>query len=252
MKDNQGLTKTKQLIREKVWFPGIDSWVKREIEKCLPCQANSPEKHPEPLQMTTLPPAPWHTLHVDFCGPFPTGEYLLVVIDAYSRFPEVEIVRSTSAATTIPKLERIFATHGIPTILCSDNGPPFTSHEFKEYTKNNGIKHRKITPLWPQANSEAESFMKPLTKAVRSAHAEGKKWTEHLHKFLLNYRTTPHTTTRQAPTTLLFNRQAHGKLRLFLITEKISKYFHGESPRLFCCDTKSGGRWTSRQTLQCQ
>lgn len=209
---HQGLTKTKQLIREKVWFPGIDSWVKREIEKCLPCQANSPEKHPEPLQMTTLPPAPWHTLHVDFCGPFPTGEYLLVVIDAYSRFPEVEIVRSTSAATTIPKLERIFATHGIPTILCSDNGPPFTSHEFKEYTKNNGIKHRKITPLWPQANSEAESFMKPLTKAVRSAHAEGKKWTEHLHKFLLNYRTTPHTTTGQAPTTLLFNRQAQNKL----------------------------------------
>ena len=145
MKDNQGLTKTKQLIREKVWFPGIDSWVKREIEKCLPCQANSPEKHPEPLQMTTLPPAPWHTLHVDFCGPFPTGEYLLVVIDAYSRFPEVEIVRSTSAATTIPKLERIFATHGIPTILCSDNGPPFTSHEFKEYTKNNGIKTDSTT-----------------------------------------------------------------------------------------------------------
>ena len=143
---------------------------------------------------------------------------MLVVIDAYSRFPEVEIVKSTSAATTIPKLEHIFSTHGIPTVLCSDNGPPFTSHKFKAYTKENGIKHRKITPLWPQANSQAESFMKSLTKAIRSAYAKGKNWTKHLHKFLLNYRTIPHTTTGQAPATPLFNRQVQNKLPQ-LITE---------------------------------
>jgi hypothetical protein len=52
---------------------------------------------------------------------------MLVVIDAYSRFPEVEIVSSTSAKSTILKLERIFATHGIPKVLKSDNGPPFQS-----------------------------------------------------------------------------------------------------------------------------
>ena len=75
---HQGLTKTKQLLREKVWFPKIDTWVKREIKKCIPCQANSPEKHPYPLQMSQLPPAPWHTVHTDFCGPFPTGEYVHV------------------------------------------------------------------------------------------------------------------------------------------------------------------------------
>ena len=48
--------------------------------------------------MSPLPPEVWHTLHMDFCGPFPTGEYLFVVIDAYSRFPEVEIAHSTSAS----------------------------------------------------------------------------------------------------------------------------------------------------------
>ena len=47
---------------------------------------------PDPLQMSPLPPEPWHTVHTDFCGPLPTGECLLVVIDAYSRFPEVDIV----------------------------------------------------------------------------------------------------------------------------------------------------------------
>ena len=209
---HQGLVKTKCLLREKVWFPGIDQSVKRAIETCLACQANGPDSRPNPLQMSPLPPAPWHTLHIDFCGPFPTGEYVLVVIDAYTRFPEAAIVKSTSAKAVIPTLDRIFATHGIPVVLRSDNGPPFTSHEIEEYMKENGINHQRITPLWPQANSEAESFMKPLTKAIRSAHAEGKQWTKHLYKFLLSYRTTPHTTTGYAPATLLFNREVRNKL----------------------------------------
>ena len=72
---HQGLVKTKQLLREKVWFPGIDQLAKRTIETCLACQANSTDNRPDPLQMSPLPPAPWHTLHIDFCGPFPTGEY---------------------------------------------------------------------------------------------------------------------------------------------------------------------------------
>ena len=91
---HQGLVKTKKLLREKVWFPGIDKMAKNLIQNCVACQANSLPDHPQPLQMTPLPPKPWHTVNVDFCGPFPTGEYLLVVIDAHSRFPEVEIVHS--------------------------------------------------------------------------------------------------------------------------------------------------------------
>ena len=166
---HQGIVKTKKLLREKVWFPGIDQKVAQMIEGCIACQANGRENCPQPLQMSTLPPAPWHTVHVDFCGPFPTGEYLFVVIDAYSRFPEVEVVHSTAAKTTLPKLDRIFATHGIPSVLKSDNGPPFFGEDFKAYMKENGIAHQRITPLWPQANSEVENFMKPLTKAVRAA-----------------------------------------------------------------------------------
>ena len=60
-------------------------------------------------------------------------------------------------------------------MIRSDNDPPFISLEIKEYMQENGIKLKRITPLWPQANSEAENFMKPLTRAVRSAHAEGGK-----------------------------------------------------------------------------
>ena len=81
--------------------PKIDREVEKLLDGCLACQANGPNTKPAPLQMSPLPPTPWHTVHIDFCGPFPTGEYLLVVIDAYSRFPEVDIIHSTSAKGTI-------------------------------------------------------------------------------------------------------------------------------------------------------
>ena len=163
---HQGLGKTKMLLREKIWFPSIDELTKQLIDQCIPCQANGPDSRPEPLQMSPLPPEPWHTVNVDFCGPFPTGEYLLVVIDAYSRFPEVTVVQSTSAKATIPQLEKIFATHGIPHVIKSDNGPPFSSAEIRLFMDENGPVHKHITPLWPQANAPAENFMKPLTKAI--------------------------------------------------------------------------------------
>ncbi|XP_065054716.1 uncharacterized protein K02A2.6-like [Rhopilema esculentum] len=162
--------------------------------------------------MNELPPKPWHNVHIDFCGPFPTGEYILVVIDAYSRFPEVDIVHSTSASATIAKLDRIFATHGLPHVVKSDNGPPFNSADIKDYMKENGIHFQPITPLWPQANSEAENFNKPMTKAIKAAQVEGRNWKKELYRFVLNYRATPHTTKKYPPAQLLFNRKIRIKL----------------------------------------
>ncbi len=61
---------------------------------------------------------------VDFYGPPPSGHYAVVVIDCYSRFPEVEILKSISAKKVIPELDSIFARHGIPAQLVSDNDHP--------------------------------------------------------------------------------------------------------------------------------
>jgi len=144
----------------------------------------------------------------------------LVVIDAYSRFPEVEIVHSTNGKGTISKLDRIFATHGIPKVLKSDHGPLFFGEEFKAHMQENRIKHQKITPLWPQANAEAENFMKPLTKAIRCAQVEGRDWRKVLYRFLLNYRATPHSTTGVAPAELLFNRKITTKLPEVVCTQE--------------------------------
>ncbi len=209
---HQGLVKTKQLLREKVWFPGIDKQAEQLISACIPCQASTTYSKHQPLQMSELPEGPWQNISVDFCGQFPSGDYLLVVLDEYSRFPFVEITPSTSAHTVIPLLDKIFSTAGIPKIMKSDNGPPFSSQDLANFTTHLGIHHRKITPYWPQANGEVERFMRTLKKAISTATVEGKSWQQELHKFLRNYRATPHQTTGTSPAELLFGRPINIKL----------------------------------------
>ncbi len=184
-----GLTKTKALIREKIWFPNIDKMVKETIDNCITYQAVGKSPPQEPISGTTTPKGPWETVHIDFYGPLPTGEYLLVAIDRYSRYPEVEVVRSTKASTVIPKLDQMFARHGIPTIIKSDNGPPFNGTEYKHYLEVLGIKAKYSTPKWPQGNAEAERFMQPLGKALKTAHIGNRPWQQELSRFLLLYRT---------------------------------------------------------------
>ena len=135
-----------------------------------------------------------------------------MIIDEFSRFPVVEVVRSTSAETVIPIVDNVFSLLGYPEIVKSDNGPPFNGHLWKAFMQENGIRHRKITPLWPQANAQAEAFNKPLMKAVRSASISGSSWRREMRKFLRAYRCTPRVTTEFTPHRLLFARDPQTKL----------------------------------------
>ncbi len=78
--------------------------------------------------------------------------------------------------------------------------------------KELGTKHKPSIPLSPQGNGEVERFMKPLQKAIPTAVLEKKDWKRSIYKFLLNYRSTPHTTTGKTPSELLFNRNIQNKL----------------------------------------
>ena len=93
----------------------------------------------------------------------------MVVNDAYSQFLEADIVNCTAAKE---KLECIFATHGVPMIVKSEIGP----HKLGSYMAEMGAKHHRKTPLWPQANLEAENFIKSLTKIIHAACTEKKDW----------------------------------------------------------------------------
>lgn len=218
-----GIGKTKSLLREKIWFPKIDSYVKDIIEQCIACQAVGQTK-PEPLRMTEMPELPWRTVHADFYGPLPTSEHLLVIVDRYSRFPEVEMVHSTKASTVIPKLDKIFSVRGIPDTVVSDNGPPFNGDEYKRYMTALGITAKFSTPYWPQENATVERFMQPLGKALKTAKIEGRPWRQELNRFLLQYRTTPHCTTGVPPSELLFNRTVKGKIPVLNAKKVINRH----------------------------
>ena len=123
-----------------------------------------------------MPAKPWETVHGDLLGPFPSGESILVIIDACSRWPEVEIIRNTSSKTIINKLRKVFSRQGFPEIFVSDNGSNLTSSEFNEYLSSCGITHRTMTPYWPQANGIVERFNRTLLKAIKVAVIENKDW----------------------------------------------------------------------------
>ena len=108
-----------------------DSLVDSVVKRCVPCQVATPKPSHEPLQMNPLPNGPWEQVSIDFCEV--AGHYVLVAIDDYSRFPEIEVVHSTSAKAVIPKLDCIFAAYGVYQVVKSNNGPPFNGGEFAQF-----------------------------------------------------------------------------------------------------------------------
>jgi len=144
---HQGVVKTKQRPRSKVWWPKIDREAEKRCKTCHGCQLVSQDPHPEPVKKTTIPDSAWQDVAADLLGPLPVGEYLLVDVDYYSRFFEVDILKSVLSTDIINCLDRVFASHGIPPSLKTDNGLQFVSSVFKYYLKGNDVRHLTSTPL---------------------------------------------------------------------------------------------------------
>ena len=120
----------------------MDKMVETKVKVCLPCQVVTPIYTREPLQMSALPDNPFDEVSIDFAHV--DGETLLLLVDDYSRFLFVEPVSSTSASAVIPKLDQLFATFGAPSVVKSDNGPPFSGEEFAKFAHVLGFRHRKV------------------------------------------------------------------------------------------------------------
>ena len=140
-----GTTKCKQSIRSKLWWPQLDLQNEEHVKSCHPCQVTSRPERPEPVCPTELPEKPWTHLAIDVCGPFPTGESVVVLTDYYSRWPEVKILKSVTSANILAWLDEVFATHGYPHQIKSDNASYFTSHEFRSTLKTWGVELKTIT-----------------------------------------------------------------------------------------------------------
>lgn len=198
-----GQTAMKSRIRTCCWWPKIDQDVENFVSNCRGCLWTSLPDRPEAFKPRPLPSKPWVDLGLDYLGPLPTGESLLVVVDYYSRYMEVKIVKDQTAKTTKECLDEIFTRLGFPYTLQFDNARQLVSDELTSYCTENGIAWINTTPYWPQANGEVERQNRTLMKRLRIGFNSHGDWKAELRSFLKMYYTTPHSITGKAPTELL-------------------------------------------------
>ena len=101
-------------------------------------------QHPEPLMPSPLPTRPWQKVGTDLFE-WKKTDYVLVV-DYYSRYIEIAKLTSSTAAGVIVHLKSIFARHGIPETVVSDNGPQYSAAAFATFSKEYGFKHVTSSP----------------------------------------------------------------------------------------------------------
>ena len=110
--------------------------------------------------MSPLPPETWHTVHMNFCSPFPKGEYLFVVIDAYCRYHEVEIVHSTAARSTILIIVPLHLT------TINGNGSNLVDHLFCFLWRINTVSPTRILETLALDLLSACFFHSPLSSFI--------------------------------------------------------------------------------------
>ena len=216
--DHQGIVKTKALARSYVWWPGMDEDIVKFVRHCHDCAVQQNNPKPMRLHPWESPTRPWQRVHIDYAGPF-LGHSFLVVVDAYSKWPEVLPMASTTSLSTIRALMHLVAAHGLPDRIVSDNGPQFTSAEFARFCLENGIRHSFSAPYHPATNGEAERFVQTFKRAMKCRNAQPGNVAVELCKFLFAYRNTPHSSTGVSPASLLVGRRLRCKLDLLKPSE---------------------------------
>ncbi|XP_055917973.1 uncharacterized protein LOC129950156 [Eupeodes corollae] len=141
------------------------------VSNCHLCQSTRPDPRKEfPIHCWVTPRNFFERVHADFAGPF-MGKYLFVLVDAFSKWPEVHIISSITAHITIHICEQIFAAFGIPKIFVGDHGTQFNSKEFQLFLKRNGMVHKQGAPYHPAiTNWLAERFIQTIKKKKQTAN----------------------------------------------------------------------------------
>ena len=215
-----GMMAMKCLARELIWFPGLDKDIEQLVRNCATCQS----VRAKPPQNTHIswpsPSRPWQRIHVDHF--FYENHTCLIAVDSFSKYIEVECVKSTSATDTIQALRNIFSRNGLPDLIVSDNATSFTAYEFTNFLSDNGVQHVTSPAYMPACNGQAERGVKVIKDLLKKSSSIDSFHCK-LAKTLLYYRSTPQNTTNVAPSVLLNGRK--------LLTAKDKLH-----PK-YCCDS---------------
>lgn len=191
-----GITKTKQRLPLDYWWPNMDMEIERRIRECVPCSTSDKvlKQHTPPMHCRPLAEGPWADIALDIVGPL-SGEnrtpYTLVLMNSYSKWPELQFVSEITTKSVIEFLLEVFLREGLPSIILIDNGVQLCSREIKEFLECNGIKHRFGALYHPENNGTVEKFNKTNKECIQLAKASGLCWREEVTNCLEAYGLTP-------------------------------------------------------------
>lgn len=205
-KGHMGADRTKQLANEVVFWPSIRKDIELFVSQCSPCNSNKAHQQKEPLINHPVPSLPWMTVGADLFQ-WRSNQYL-VLVDSYSGWFDMESMMDTSSRMVIKKMKRLFASHGIPETLLTDNGPQFVSHEFEQFAQDWNFIHVTSSPHYPQSNGLAENAVKQAKQLLEKSKADDSD----LLLGLLNLRNTPRDDVLGSPAQRLLSRRLRSSL----------------------------------------
>lgn len=217
---HMGQEKTLERIKKHYWFTKINRFVKKYINACIECAyAKKGGKNNEgllhPIEKVALP---FHTLHVDHLGPFVRSKrgnsYLLVVVDAFTKFIFIKPVRNTKTENVIRALDDIFYTFRMPDRLISDRGSCFTSNTFKRYCYDKGIKQILNAVASPKSNGQVERYNRTILNSLKAQNLkfDERDWDTQTGKVQWGLNNTVQKTTGRRPAEVMFGTCMAGEI----------------------------------------
>ena len=194
-----GIAKCRSRANICVYWPNINNSIEQLVKQCSVCNKYGRANQREPLQQHSVPSRPWEKIGADYFS-LGTQDYLLVV-DFFSKYPEVLPVTSKSAEATVQAMKTIFSRHGIPTSVISDN-MPFSSKLFKQFAKAWNFSVVTSSPRFPQSNGFAERNVQTIKSLLKKAKEAGNDE----YSALLEFRKTPISGLSESPAQLLMGR----------------------------------------------
>ena len=217
---HQGIEACRSRAREFVFWVNINSDLKEMVEKCDICQSQQNSTAIVQKYVSEVPPHPWHTLGSDLFY-FQRIDFL-VIVDYFSKYLIVRKIPNSTSSAVIKELGMIFSEFGNPQIFRSDNGPCYSSQEFKFFMQNWQVKHRTSSPHYPQSNGLAESMVKVSKNLIEKAARQDLPW----NRLLLDYRCTPISSEIPSPAEILFGRKLRSSISILpsqVMNDRIKK-----------------------------
>ena len=198
---HQGIEACTRRARDVLYWPGMSAEIKEAVQQCNTCAENASSQNKEPLLSHLIAERPWQKVAMDLFT-LNKKDYL-VTVDLFSDYWEVDRVTDTTSSKIIKVCKANFARHGIPDEVLTDNGPQFSSTDFKTFAHDWEFVHTTSSPHYPKSNGKAESAVKIVKSLIRKATQDGKDvWLA-----ILEHRNTPTEAIGSSPVQRLMSRR---------------------------------------------